>query len=430
MLVGLTFWQGPWGFQRGTNGFRGALPRDFEFNDNSGEEAGIKRSLKGLRVANFVIGCFAVLIAIAGICGGSAPSVLKVFALVAALLFFGLGCVSGVSFAMGIDEIRWIKNCPDLTFPINNINYNNNNVAINTNIRSPSTMCRLREQITTAAIVADGGQSVFAFFAAFLLIYTTMHANWAWGPGYVPVERSANAPRVQFPPPSPFTHIAETRRVYVWLAILATLAFVIIAFILTLKLHELRIKPKYVDSRNNRLETPGWYQTNNRMRASIGGITIGLVFLTIMDAIVWRKRLIAYTLGILMFWAMVGFIIIFCMDIKQIGDAKRPSCPTGSVQVPIRCVYWPYYGTVFVDFFCSFIIMIYLFYEYLYRINGTWDTYYFYADSEWLRNHSLFVEQTDREAYDWKQYTMDTGKSYYYSPSLGISTRVVPGTFK
>jgi hypothetical protein len=67
--------------------------------------------------------------------------------------------------------------------------------------------------------------------------------------------------------------------------------------------------------------------------------------------------------------------------------------------------------------------------EFFIRSNFSWSTFYFYADSEWLRNHSLFVEGTDREAYDWKRFTMETGRDYFYSPSLGISTIARPRNY-
>eukprot|EP01000_Liburna_glaciale_P005531 NODE_5364_length_391_cov_491.146199_g4302_i0.p1 GENE.NODE_5364_length_391_cov_491.146199_g4302_i0~~NODE_5364_length_391_cov_491.146199_g4302_i0.p1 ORF type:complete len:89 (-),score=20.07 NODE_5364_length_391_cov_491.146199_g4302_i0:123-365(-) len=67
-------------------------------------------------------------------------------------------------------------------------------------------------------------------------------------------------------------------------------------------------------------------------------------------------------------------------------------------------------------------------YEYVFRVTG-WDTFYFYADSEFLRVSSLFFPTTDREAYDWKKYTMETGREYYYSPTLGISCQHRPKNY-
>lgn len=236
-LIGITLWQGPFGFQRGENGLRDGTPRDYEWTGNDDREAGLEKSLKGLRVANFCMGLFAILIAVFAISARLTPGPMKGALLLCALLLFALGVCSSVSFALGIDQVQQVKDCPDLTFPTVNFG------PLKYILKDPSTICRSREQISTAAIVADACQALAAFTLAFLLIYTTLKPHWAWGTGKVSVQKSANNPRSAFPPPSPFTHIAQTRRVYVWIAIAFTLAFVLIAFILTIKLHELRVKP-------------------------------------------------------------------------------------------------------------------------------------------------------------------------------------------
>jgi len=256
-----------------------------------------------------------------------------------------------------------------------------------------------------------------------------LDANYAFGAGYVPVEQNANQPHLKFPPPSPFTHIAETRRVYVWFATALCAAFIVIAFILMLKLHELRNRPKMVNYRNQVVEDSGWEATNNRFRVALSGFCIAACTLSLVDMYMIKRRFISYILASFQFWLFVGFLILFAMDVQNVGKTKNLSCPSGSLVVPITCVYWQFYGTCWMDFETFFVLMVYLLYEFIYRIFATYDTFYFFADSEWLRNHSLFVEQTDREAFDWKRYTMDTGKEYYYSPSLGISTCSRPKNF-
>jgi hypothetical protein len=439
VCIGLSFWQGPYGWIRGRNGARNGIPRDFELDDKSYTEAGLNRQLKGLRAANFVTGMGPLILVVLALRAGLRPTFLRAILLLCAFFFFSLGCMSSVSFALGIDQVNWIKDCP------NKLTFNPSNLAqvpafspsdivgppANSNGVLPSRLasCRSRIQITSAAIVADAAQAMAAFILSVLLVYTTMESNWAWGPGDIPVEESANQPRAKFPPPSPFTHIAETRRVYVWMTIAATFAFVSIAFILMLKLHELRIKVKTVDSRNDIIVSAGWPMTNNRFRVSISGFCIAACVFSLIDSYIFRRRFISYLLAGGLFWILVGYLVIFSMDVMQVGEAKNMTCTGGSTAVPVKCVYFPYYGTCWMDWCTATLITIYLIYEFLYRVNATYDTYYFFADSEWLRNHSLFVEQTDREAFDWKKYTMDTGKEYYYSASLGISTCMRPKNY-
>eukprot|EP01001_Neometanema_parovale_P002012 NODE_1240_length_1819_cov_1128.165094_g1177_i0.p1 GENE.NODE_1240_length_1819_cov_1128.165094_g1177_i0~~NODE_1240_length_1819_cov_1128.165094_g1177_i0.p1 ORF type:complete len:524 (+),score=142.47 NODE_1240_length_1819_cov_1128.165094_g1177_i0:63-1634(+) len=434
MLIGLTFWQGPFGFDRGMNGFRDGTPRDYEWRTGDHDEAGLRKSMKALRVANFVMGAIACIIAAFAIRARPTTGPMKGALMLCALLLFALGVCSAVSFAFGIDQVRWIRDCPDLTFPTVHFS------PLNYIRSSPQNVCRIRENITTAAIVADACQSLAAFTLCFLLVFTTMQKNWAWGPGRVPVEKSANAPRAQFPPPSPFTHIAQTRRIYVYIALALTAAFVVIAFILTLKLHELRVKPRPVDARNLQTSVRGWFQTNNRLRFCLCGIACACAAVALADMAIWRRRFVAYVVGTILFWTGGAFLVIFVMDVKQVGDAKKPACPsiTNMITTPgtgvwpfggINCVSWPYYGTCFMDFWCFFIIMLFVIYEFLFRINSTFETFFFYADSEWLRNHSLFVAHTDREAFDWKKFFMDSGKEYYYSPTLGVCTENRPKNY-
>jgi uncharacterized membrane protein (DUF373 family) len=158
----------------------------------------------------------------------------------------------------------------------------------------------------------------------------------------------------------------------------------------------------------------------------------------------WKRRWFAYVLAALMFWAIVGCYIIFGMDVHDINKAKKLPCPNasvffhiiepiqavrGAISNSVRCGQFNYYATVAMEFLLGFLLIIYFLYEFIFRCLAKWDTYYFYADSEWLRNHSLFVENTDREAYDWQRFTMDTGRDYYYSPTLGISSRTRPRNY-
>jgi hypothetical protein len=423
ICIGLSFWQGPYGWIRGRNGARNGNPVDYEIDDNSYTEAGLKKQLKGLRAANFVTGMGPIILTVFAIRAGLKPAITRAVLFLCAFFFFSLGCMSSVSFAIGIDQINWIMDCP------NKLTFNPLNAAQLPAFSPLFAACHQRVQITSAAIVADAAQAMSAFILSVLLVYTSLPSNWAWGPGNISVEESANQPRATFPPPSPFTHIAETRRACVWIAIAATAAFVIIAFILMLKLHELRIKVKSVNSRNERMSISGWQLTNNRFRVSISGFCIGAAVFSLIDNYIFKRRFVSYLLGGALFWIMVGYYVIFAMDVKQVGETKDWPCPASSLTVPIKCVFWPYYGTCWMDFCTAFLIMTYLIYEFLFRVNMTYDTYYFFADSEWLRNHSLFVQQTDREAFDWKRFVMDTGKEYYYSPSLGISTCMRPKNY-
>lgn len=442
VLMGLSFWQGPYGYVRGPNGLQDGVPRDFHLanNDafsNKDREGGLKKSLRSLRCANFVIGMVPLIFAIFAIRSEPSPVVLRVVLLICAFCFFSLTCTSWVSFALGISQINQLEDCPDLTF-ISTATSSNVQVhysPVDFNLGNPSLICRKREQLTSATCAADAAQAFSAMILAVLLVYTTTNANWAWGPGKIPVEKSVNQPRVQFPPPSPFTHIAETRRAYVWLAIFATLAFVIIAFILTIIMHELRTKPKMIDFRNQQVERHGWPTRNNRLRVALSGFVIGVGALSVLDMAGWKRRLVSYLLGTAFFWLFIGLLAVFGLDVHDVNQAKKDlSCPrvwvaAATPAVQIKCYYFAYYATCFVDYWTSMIILFYILYEYIYRVNATWDTFYFYSDSEWLRNHSLFVDQTDREAFDWKKYAMDNGREYYYSPSLGISTRLRPRNF-
>jgi len=427
VLLGLSFWQGPFGYKRGANGFQDGTPLDFHLQYNDDEnEAGMKKSLRSLRCANFVMGAVPLIICIFAIRAQPTPGALKGILLLCAFIFFCLGVCSAVSFALGVDQVHRLKDCPDLTFPT--INFSPNDYSA-FDKDSVINICWKREQISTATATADICESVTAFVLVVLLIYTTMEANWAWGPGHVPVEKETNRPRIMFPPPSPFTHISSTRRTYVWLAILLLSAFVLIAFILTIIMHELRIKPRQVNFRNQVTFKSGWTIRQNRLRVALAGFTVGFASVLLLDMAGWRRRLIAYIFGTGLFWCSVGLFVCFGMDVNQVSKAGNITCPSGNEPARVKCMQWAYFGTCFVDFALAFILMIFVLWEFLARSASGWSTFYFYADSEWLRNHSLFVDSTDREAFDWKKFVLDSGKEYYYSPSLGISTRQPPKNY-
>eukprot|EP00996_Jenningsia_fusiforme_P000144 NODE_1103_length_1702_cov_361.280702_g977_i0.p1 GENE.NODE_1103_length_1702_cov_361.280702_g977_i0~~NODE_1103_length_1702_cov_361.280702_g977_i0.p1 ORF type:complete len:532 (+),score=73.86 NODE_1103_length_1702_cov_361.280702_g977_i0:67-1662(+) len=447
ILMGLTFWQGPFGYNRGVNGIQDGVPRDFHLENenqfwNTDREGGLRKNLRSMRCANFCLGALPLLICIFAIRKQPSPGLLKGLLLLCAFFFFALACLSFVTAAFGIYEVQELEDCPDLTFSTEvgsaqGVHFS----PVDFDLRSASSVCWRREQLTSAAIAADFAQALTALILTVLLVYTTRKSSWAWGAGKIPVEKNVNQPRIQFPPPSPFTHIAETRRTYVWMTIFALMAFVIIAFILTIVMHELRIKPRWVDSRNQVLERSGWPQRNNRLRVSLTGFVIAVAGFSLLDLAGWKKRLVSFLLGIVFFWLAAGMFIVFALDVHDVSKAQDLTCPTPLSTTPggqalgrpgllveITCYYWAYYGTIFLDFWLGFVILVYIIYEYLYR-STTWDSYYFYSDSEWLRNHSLFVDETDREAFDWKKFVMDSGREYYYSPSLGISTRSRPRNF-
>jgi len=174
----------------------------------------------------------------------------------------------------------------------------------------------------------------------------------------------------------------------------------------------------------------GWTIRQNRFRVALGGFTIAFSAILLLDMAGWRRRIMAYIFGTGLFWCSVGLFVCFGMDVNQVSKAGKMSCPTsGGPAFNIKCMQWAYFGTCFVDFALAFIVLIFVIFEFFFRSAYGWGTFYFYADSEWLRNHSLFVDQTDREAFDWKKFVLDSGKEYYYSPSLGISTRLPPKNY-
>lgn len=423
LLIGLTFWQGPFGYQRGVNGLQNARPLEF-INERYEEhkEAGLKVFLRSLRCANFAMGMAGLIICIFALRASPSPTILRIFLFLCAFIFFALGCCSAVSFAFGIDQVHRLKDCPDYTFPTMHWSPFHGEAG---DRDSAYFVCWRREQLSTATVAADICQSLTAFLLCGLLIYTSLNANWAWGPGSVPLEKDHNKPKALFPPPSPFTHIASTRRAYVWFGIVMLMIFVLVAFILTMIMHELRIKPKQVNFRNQVVFKSGWPIRLNRLRLSIASFIVAFSSILLIDMFGWRRRLISYIFGMGLFWCAVGMFISFIMDCVEVGNTKKDiDCPDG-----VECGQAAFIGTCVVSFFLSFFVFIFVLVEFLFRSFRGWSTFYFYADSEWLRNHSLFVDQTDREAFDWKKFVLDSGKEYYYSPSLGISTRMPPHNY-
>jgi Ca2+/Na+ antiporter len=430
LLIGLTFWQGRWGFRRGPNGLEEAVPIDYAVK-SAGKEGNQLYQLRNLRIAMFVLGTVAVILVVFAIAARLTPGPLKAILLFAALILFALCVIAWVAFGFGINEVQEAEECAHyvLSFPQGKFAY------------GPSDICDDRRQLSTATVVMDACVATFAFLLFVALLFTTTKKNWAWGPGRMSIEKSANQPAINYPPPSPFTYVAETRRTYVYILLFFVGAFVLMDWILTLTLHGIRTQVKFIDQETQHdIIKSGWPIQKNRFRLAIAVITFGFLVLNLLDLLSTKRRWIAYLHGVILFCLAAALFVVFAFDVHSINEAKDLACPEGPWGVPgygtipassfeVTCVHWQYQATAFVDFALAFLLLLFVIFEYLYRSTATWNTYYFFGDSEWLRNHSIFVDATDREAYDWKRYTMETGRDYYYSPTLGISTRVRPRNY-
>jgi hypothetical protein len=430
VLIGLTFWQGRWGFRRGPNGLEEAQPIDYAVA-SAGSEGNMNYNLRNLRIAMFCLGTVAVILIVFAIAGRLTPGPLKAILLFSALILFALCVISWIAFGIGIYDVQRAAECFDyrIAFPTGEWLF------------GPGDICDDRRQLSTATIVMDACLATFAFLLFIVLIFTTTKKNWAWGPGRMSIEKSANRPAINYPPPSPFTYVAETRRAYVYILLFFVGAFVLMDWILAIMLHQLRTEVRFIDPvTQHDIVKSGWPIQKNRFRLAIAVITFGFLVLNLLDLLATKRRWIAYLLGAILFCCSVALFVVFAFDVHSINKAKDLACPVGPWTRPafgtiaaftfeVTCVHWSYQATAFVDFALAFLLLMFVIFEYLYRSAATWKTYYFFADSEWLRNHSIFVDATDREAYDWKRYTMETGRDYYYSPTLGISTRVRPRNY-
>jgi len=430
LLIGLTFWQGAWGFRRGPNGLEEARPIDYAIK-SAAREGKMRYTLRNLRIAMFCLGTVAVILIVFGVAGKLTPGPLKALLLFSALILFALSVISWIAFAIGVHDVQWAAECAHyrISLPDGNFAF------------GPHDICDDRRQLSTATVVMDACLATFALLLMIALIFTTMKKNWAWGPGRLSIEKSANRPAINYPPPSPFTYVADTRRVYVYILLFFVGAFVLMDWILAIMLHGIRTQVKFIDPNTQReILKSGWPIQKNRFRLAIAVITFGLLTLNLLDLLATKRRWIAYLLAVFLFCCSAALFVVFAFDVHSINKARDLTCPVGPYVKPtygitpadsflVTCVHWQYMATAFVDFALAFLLLLFVLLEYLFRSVATWRTYYFFADSEWLRNHSIFVDATDREAYDWKRYTMETGRDYYYSPTLGISTRVRPRNY-
>jgi hypothetical protein len=442
VLQALTWWQGPWGFERGVNGASDGIPKGFNIKHLHGD-AGVKNHVRNLRWASFVIGIIAVLIVMFAIRSELSPGLLKVLLLIAAILVFAVFVLEAVAFGLSIDDIADAYTCEPLNYP-------GTPDGSAGNFNTYNLWCEPREALELATTIADIAWSIIAFLFFWALIFTTLKRNWAWGPGKIAVAKSPNRPRVTYPPPSPFTHIHETRRLYVWVLLIAFLACLVWDFTLSILMHQERVMVNYTDNRNYVVQQ-GWNQRNNAYRLALTFLVIAFALIQLMNLATWKRRWVSYTFGLLMFLAGCAAFVVFAIDVSDINDADDIACPNpGQIVINLLhqgrrphetyvlgadghkvfgCPQWEYAAVAFLDFWLAFILCVWAFVEFFIRSNFSWSTFYFYADSEWLRNHSIFLESTDREAYDWKRFTMETGRDYFYSPSLGISTVARPRNY-
>ena len=179
-------------------------------------------------------------------------------------------------------------------------------------------------------------QAVLALVTAGVLVYTTSLRRWAWGPGYIPVHVYPDQPRPAFPPPTPFTHVAETRRAYFWACALVLLVVTVAGFCATVAGVGLQTVPQLIDGDNRVVFTPGWSRRNTLIRVAVTAGCLAAGGFTVLDMWAVRSRVLAFFLAVVLFWLMVAAFVAFGFDLAEVLAAGEASCPLGS-GVEVTC---------------------------------------------------------------------------------------------
>jgi hypothetical protein len=142
-----------------------------------------------------------------------------------------------------------------------------------------------------------------------------------------------------------------------------SLAFAVILIVFSVLLHESR-DVRYIDevfgSRRFTNYEPGWPNKNTRLRMSVSAAVIIVVILAVIP---FRSRIVAYSFAWILFFLTPLAFFVFALDVKAVENARDLDCPEGW-----KCEFAAYNATIFWDIFLGFIILVYLVYEFVFRL--------------------------------------------------------------
>jgi len=332
-LIGLTFQQGDVTLKR----IRPGVPRDFEPNSALDTEAGLPRVNRGVRIAAFIISFAALFLLLIVIYLRPAPGARKGAYIGLALLLIIGGILAWIAFGLDASKVRQATKC-------NSKDYG----SIDPPNGSP---CDSNWSMAVAVTCFDAALGFFAVLTGLVLIYAAIRST----PKNVTALGDIADPQRY--------GAGKTLKQILLLLLFMTWAFAILLTVFTILLHSGR--DTYEENevwqvRSYSAQRSGWALKNTRLRLSACGLIIVTIVLNLLP---FRSRVVAYIFGLLLLCGSVVVLIAFAVDLKSLDTARDLVCPSN-----FSCVNSRYVATVILDILISFLIMVYVLYEYIFRL--------------------------------------------------------------
>jgi uncharacterized membrane protein len=335
VLFCLTCWQANINLKR----IRPGEPRAFSPDgpEDHGKEGGIKIHNRTVRLwgACFVIGSVVLIFLVMYL--RPSPTLRKVLYFVLSLFLLTGSVLTIIGFALDAgDSDRAVRCRPRELGNVIGQHYCENYTKIHT---------------ATAAISLITG--VFALCAFVVLIVAALKSGKE--PPPEDFEGTFNAPRP--------VGVSQATKNLLLLLLFFAMAFAIILIVFSVLLHESR-DVRYIDEvygtrRFTNLE-PGWPAKNTRLRMSASAAAVIVVLLCLIP---FRSRVVAYVFAWALFFITPMVLFVFALDVRAVESARDLPCP-----VDWKCEFAAYNATIFFDIFLGFIILLYLVYEFVFRL--------------------------------------------------------------
>lgn len=343
-LLCLTMWQS----RSDIRGLKSGVPRTFQTiqQASSGDEAGVPKGKRNVRIASFFIGVTLAVAAIAVYFTDLAP-VLRArlnYPLGLALILIAVLC--WIAFALDLNSerhARWCQQRPN-EYPI---------------------VCESREDLGTGFTVFDAFHALFLLVSGVLVICYTYTGDWCRETETIDCNDPDLVYQQSYKPALIRNGVSRVRRTLTMLALVLAAIFGIILCIFTILLEEDKDGTVLKDFRNGVFDSsqpgtsntiPGWPLKCSKLRYAVCSFAILTI---IFNLIPLTSRVIAYLLGFLYLLYAVMAYSSFGIDVAAIEDAKKITCPTG-----IRCLYDSFNAVIVLDFMGATMLILYVIWEY------------------------------------------------------------------
>jgi len=339
----------------------------------AGEEAGLPKSLRNLRIAEVFIGFFGALWALWTLLAKPRPKARMVCNYLWVLMILAAAVLGWIGFAWGIARIDDVEHCAwDQEFTYER--------------------CERRDYKAIVALTADAGVGFFGVLTAVFLAMYTASGDWRINrAGWRERERDAETEVAKQRDPEHLSkqHIRNVRITFLGILLLLFTISIIIVAIFIVYIHEDRpvwpIRALYNNEFTGRdlTQQRGWPARNTRLRYAATVITILTV---LVNLIPFTHRLVAYVFAFLYFVAAIIFLIVFGFDVHEMHQSGKIPCPE-----EFRCRHDPFITVTVLEFILAIVMLVYVLYEYLLKCCG-------FARSRHSKRHYALHEKRKHDA--------------------------------